>query len=389
MLFGVILAIPLAGTIKCCRHGWPLVGGDGEHYYAILRSFVFDGDADLRNALFQLTPRAEENRRRLAIVPETGRIAEKHTVGWAVVSFVPYLCVHACYRLAGWLGYGPAIVTGYEPPYQVAVEFAQIAAGCLGLIFSYRLCRRYFAIWPAMMALASVLFGTALFTYCMDAFMAHASGFCAVSAFLYYCAKLGDATEDKARDWALAGFTAGLMVIVRQTNGLFLLAGFYPLVSRLDKRSGESRFVLIRGLVIAGLTAAPVVALQLLFWHGVFGKWLLFSYGTEEKFFWTRPDLVNYLFSPMRGFVVSSPVIVLAALGLAADRGPAVRSAAAVRGAQSISAALLIYTNSAWHDWTFGCGFGCRSFVNASAPACLGLAAMFSAPDKLVRYAPP
>ncbi len=387
VLLALILAIPLAATVKCYRRGLPLLSGsDSEQYYAILRAFVFHGDADLRHELFQLTPSAKDFRGQLPIAPQTGRIAEKHTVGWAVVGFVPYLGVHACYLLARHLGCGPAILTGYELPYQVAAGFAQLAVGWLGLIFTYRLCRRYFAMWPSLAALAAVLFGSALYAYCASLFMAHAAGFCAVSAFLYYCAKLGDATEDKKRDWALAGCAAGLMIILRQTNGLFLLAGLYPLVSRLKARSAEGRYLLVRGVAVAGLAAAPFLALQSLFWRGAFGKWLVFSYGTaEERFFWTRPELLNYLFSPKHGLLFSSPLMVLAALGLLliVARGSGPRRLLAVL--VCVSTALLIYANSAWHDWAFGCGFACRSFVDASAPACLGLAAIFSMPGKRIR----
>ena len=125
---GPHLGDPAGRQVKCYRRGLPLLSGsDSEQYYAILRAFVFHGDADLRHELFQLTPSAKDFRGQLPIAPQTGRIAEKHTVGWAVVGFVPYLGVHACYLLARHLGCGPAILTGYEFPYQVAAGFAQLA----------------------------------------------------------------------------------------------------------------------------------------------------------------------------------------------------------------------------------------------------------------------
>ena len=312
-------------------------------------------------------------------IAPAGRPAEWHTVGWAVVAFVPYVCVHACYLVAGRLGCGPAIPTGYELPYQIAAGFAHLLTGWLGLIFSYRLCRRYFAMWPSMMAVVSILFGGALFNYCTDLFMAHISGFFAVSVFLYYCAKLGDATEDNVWDWVAAGLAAGLMVIMRQTNGVFLLVGFYPFWSRLEQRSAQSCFALVRGIAVAGLAALPLLALQSLFWHGVFGRWFVFSYQREAGFFWTRPQVMNYLFAPTHGLLFSSPVMALAALGLllilARRLGPSRLFTLLVCGS---TVALLIYTNSAWHAWSFGCGFGSRGFVDASTPEFLGMAALFS-----------
>ncbi len=358
LLLALILAIPLAATVKCYRRGLPLLSGsDSEQYYAILRAFVFHGDADLRKELFDLTPSAKDFRGQLPIAPETGRIAEKHTVGWAVVGFIPYVGVHACYLLARHLGCGPAILTGYELPYQVAAGFSQLAAGWLGLIFTYRLCRRYFAMWPSLAALAAVLFGSALYAVlracswptrpvsapsppsstiaklgdgdCPDFRAATRSGGPKMGLSPLVDTGIGtapgDATEDKKRDWALAGCAAGLMIILRQTNGLFLLAGLYPVLSRLTARTAEGRYLLVRGVALAGLAAAPFLALQSLFWHGAFGKWLVFSYGTaEERFFWTRPELLNYLFSPKHGLLFSSPLMVLAALGLLliVARGP-------------------------------------------------------------------
>ena len=179
----------------------------------------------------------------------------------------------------------------------------------------------------------AVLFGSALYAYCASLFMAHAAGFCAVSAFLYYCAKLGDGDRRQNTGLGLGGvLAAGLMVIVRQTNGLFLLAGFVS--ARVAANNA------VRPKVVSSWSAAlpwrgwpPRPS-----WHsnrcsgtGPSAIGSSISYGTEERFFWTRPELLNYLFSPMHGLVFSSPLMVLAALGLLLIVARQVRSAAAVR----------------------------------------------------------
>ena len=387
VLLALILAIPLAATVKCYRRGLPLLSGsDSEQYYAILRAFVFHGDADLRHELFQLTPSAKDFRGQLPIAPQTGRIAEKHTVGWAVVGFVPYLGVHACYLLARHLGCGPAILTGYELPYQVAAGFAQLAAGWLGLIFTYRLCRRYFAMWPSLAALGCRPFRQCFVRLLREPVHGPRGRFLRRLRLPLLLRQAGRCDRGQEAGLGLGGLRGGPHDHLTANQRPVSAGRVVPLGIAAQTRSAEGRYLLVRGVAVAGLAAAPFLALQSLFWRGAFGKWLVFSYGTaEERFFWTRPELLNYLFSPKHGLLFSSPLMVLAALGLLliVARGSGPRRLLAVL--VCVSTSLLIYANSAWHDWAFGCGFACRSFVDASAPACLGLAAIFSMPGKRIR----
>ena len=240
-------------------------------------------------------------------------------------------------------------------------------------------------MWPSLAVLAAVLFGSALYAYSASLFMAHAAGFCAVSAFLYVFRQAGRCDRGQEAGLGLGGLRGGPHDHLTANQRPVSAGRVVPLGIAAQRRSAEgvtswSAAWPWRGWPPRPL-GTPIVVLR-----GAFGKWLVFSYGTaEERFFWTRPELLNYLFSPKHGLLFSSPLMVLAALGLLliVARGSGPRRLLAVL--VCVSTALLIYANSAWHDWAFGCGFACRSFVDASAPACPRLAAIFSMPGKRIR----
>ena len=98
-----------------------LSGWDREFYYAILRSAVFDHDADLRNELALLTPSAAKDpswgaNLASATDPASGRLRCKYTIGWSVVAAAGYLLVRAWDLVRG------APANGYELRYQVGAS---------------------------------------------------------------------------------------------------------------------------------------------------------------------------------------------------------------------------------------------------------------------------
>ena len=360
---------------RCVRDSRPLLyGTDSEYYYAILRSAVFDGDADLNNELHFLTPSAAAKRSGggagLEFAPDraSGRLCCKYTVGWSIVALPGYLLVRA------WdVAFGvPA--TGYELRYQVAVICNILLAGWLGLMLAYALVRRLTGPWPAAAATVLVLLGSGLFYYTAIAvFMSHGAGFFAVSAFVYLACSIAWGNLNGKGYWLLLGFLAGLMVVTRATNIIYCLFGFYPLLADWKSSHGcGKRLALTVTLGLAG--ALPLVAAQMLFWLGNFGKPLVFSYG-GETFFWSEPRLLSYLFSPRHGLFLYAPVLLLALAGLLLVLGSArsCRPARTPAGLGLLLVIVQIYVNSCWWVWWFGGGFGTRSLVEASPVWILGL----------------
>jgi hypothetical protein len=370
-----LMAVPMTyAAIRCAQESQSMLEGwDGQFYYAILRSAVFDHNADLRNELRLLTPSAAKDPAWGADLdritdPVSGQLRCKYTVGWAIVASPGYLLVRAWDLIRG------APANGYELRYQVGADLSILVAGWLGLLASYALARRLCGPWPAAWATMLVLMGSALFFYTVEStFMSHGASFFAVSAFIYVACSIAWGRFQGSGYWLLLGLLAGLMCVIRPTNVFYGLFGLYPLAARLRSPEGRGkRLFLDVALAVAG--GLPAAGAQMLFWLGNFGKPLVFSYG-PERFFWGEPRWLPFLVSQRHGLFFYAPVLLLSLAGLLWTLASArsLRSARIAAGLGLLCLAALVYVNSCWWVWWFQGGFGTRSMVDGSAVWILGL----------------
>jgi len=372
-LLPALLAGLLAAHIgRSVQRGYSIAGHDALHYYAHLRSPVFDGDFDYHNELVEL-PRGP---RAVTIVPQTGRPANKYPAGWALVSMVPYLIAHGLASLARWVSGSPHAATGYELYYQLAATCPHVVAAWGGLALSYRLSRRFLPARACAPAAAVVLLGSPLLYYSVNALdFAHAAGFFCVALFVVECFALARPEGARWDHWALLGVAGGLMVVVRYSNAVFALVLLHPAAGLLRRRQTRR---LAGGCAVALLAALPILAWQMWVWKQVFGSWIVYSYG-EEGFDWLSPALGSYLFSPRKELLFWSPALAAGLLGLGLGivwrDGPVPRGGLAATAA---AAGALIYVNASWWCWWFSWSFGSRAYVEASPVLLLGTACAFA-----------
>jgi len=382
-LLGLLLVLLGLHVGHSLRRGYGMAGLDAVHYYAQVRSPVFDGDFDFRNEIGELPKGPREP----VIVPATGRAANKYPTGWALVAMGPYAIMHAIWSLLLWACGSNRVLTGYELPYQLAATCSQVVAGWAGAVLSYRLARTWFCPRASAGALAVMLLGSPLLYYIVVApDLSHAAGFFCVSALIYLCFLLALRPEPRRYHWALLGLVGALMVLVRYSNVLFAVVLVFPAVAHL-RRGRRSAGKLLVGCLIAAAAATPLVLYQMFIWRQVYGGWLVFSYG-QEGLAWNCPKLASYLFSPRKGVFFWSPVLLPAALGVgwALLRRPRNLPALGV-GAMALAAVLLAILNASWWGWSFGDSFGNRGYVEASTVLMLGLAVLLDPARPALRRA--
>lgn len=404
IMLGLVVALLIAhyaGALASGHLGSTLSGHDEQHYYAILRSAVFDGDFDFANEYNELTP--YPNRLGKRLVPATGRLANKYGMGWAWVSLLPYLLVHGVLLLWG-LFAGGFTYTGYEAPYQIAATTAQVLAGGVGFALVYRMCRRYFARVPSLAAVIFGLVGTAsLYHTINNVHLAHATGVFAVSLFCTLGFAIADGAEQANRKWfatwALFGFVASLMIVARYSSALFLLFAVHPMIATVRVHArGKAMRLLAVACTLAAVAALPLLVAQMGLWKVVHGSFVADSYNASGGgFHWTNPALFGYFLSHKHGLFFWSPVLVASVLGALRLlwRPPALvatRQPGNPREGRRLTLILfflpalgLAYLNAAWSMWWFGHCFGTRAFVEASPMMCLGLALLLSMRSKTVR----
>ncbi|MBU6120991.1 hypothetical protein [Hymenobacter siberiensis] len=290
--------------------------------------------------------------------PGSGHYVMKYSAGMAVQYLPFFLVAHA---LAAPLGY-PA--DGFSPPYQIALLLASLLVAVLGLALVRRALLPRFGEWPTALTLLAIVLGTNYLNYtALGGAMTHNW------LFTWYAVLLlltPDFYERPTLRRALAiGATVGIMVLTRPSE---ILASLIPLLWGLRPAWPVVRERLAfwrqhAGLLLAaGLVGGAVLSIQPLYWHYVSGDWVVYSY-QGQGFSWFHPHLLLGLFSFKSGWLVYSPILVVALVGFWALR----RQQAAAFWPMLVLIALFIYVTFAWDEWLYGGSLGQRAMVQSYA----------------------
>jgi hypothetical protein len=346
------------------------IRSDGFSYYVYLPSWFLFHDTTLSEVARDCCGGVFPGYTAIIRWPGTRRWVNAHPIGVAVMQTPFFLAAHA---LTKWTNLSP---DGFTLYYQHGDGLSGLAWTVAGLMVLRRLLRRHFSDGVTAASLATILLGTNLYHYATyDSSFSHAYSFFLFAAFL-------ELTEQwyarpRLSTSALLGTVAGLIVLTRHTNVLFLV--FFPLYGMTDPRPLRVRLGLLRrewklvGTIAA--LAALVVWPQLAIYYQATGKPLISSYG-NLGFHWASPRIFGVLFSVQKGLFFWSPVLLLACAGLIALS----RSRHSAR-AFVLPAVLFLLINTyviaSWWDWQFGASFGHRGFVDALPIFAIGLAAFY------------
>ena len=294
-----------------------------------------------------------------------GDMVMKYTGGLALL-WLPFFGLG--HLAAGWLHYPQ---DGFSAPYQIAIAFAGLAYGVLGLLLLRKVLLRYFPDTVAAATLGLVVLGTNYLQYTVyDGAMAHTYLFTGYALLLWLTLRWH---EQPSRGRALGiGLTLGLLVLIRPSEAV---AALIPLLWGLDSRAAlRSKLTLLQArwpdvllLVLGGVLG---VLPQGLYWHWATGHWLFYSYG-DQHFSFLHPHLKEVLTSARKGWLLYTPLAGLALLGLGAlwrqQRGVAVAAIAFLMAN--------LWVVAAWDIWWYGGSIGQRSLVQSYAVLALGGAA--------------
>jgi hypothetical protein len=132
---------------------------------------------------------------------------------------------------------------------------------------------------------------------------------------------------------------------------LYDVQSFSALAGKVKRLLGSPRFLLLFG-VLALLVFLP----QLLYWHRQTGYWLFYSYGEKGSFFFLRPRIADGLFSYRKGWLLYTPVMILALAGIPLLYKKYKLFFASV----AVTFILAVYVMFSFWCWWYGGSFGCR-----------------------------
>lgn len=264
---------------------------------------------------------------------------------------------------------------GYSSIYQLFLVLISLTYVIIGFVILKNLLLRYFSARVTIWTLLATALGTNIFFYTTnDAAMSHAASFFLIILFLW----LVDRWYEKQTllNSLLTGALLGLIALVRPPNIMvvFILL-LYKVSSWNELRQRMLFFIKRYYLVLIMLTGfiLPWIP-QFLYWHAVTGQFLFYSYGPHGgTFFWTRPHILETLFSFKKGWFIYAPVMGFSMVGLVLIRNripelflPLV-----------VFTVALIYVSSSWWCWWYGGGFGLRAYVELGGLLAFPMAAAF------------
>jgi hypothetical protein len=366
------------GVIYGQRLNSPPIRSDGVGYYLYLPAILIHHDPT-----FVAVARDHFNGK---IPPWTGvkpwgdgtAYLDKYTAGVAVL-LAPFFTLAYVIAPAG--GFPR---DGFSPPFQYAAASGALVFAVLGVYLLWRVLERHFSTWAVFLTTVAMVLGTNLFHYATyDAVFSHAFSFFLCSAFMFCLPRLFE--RGRPSDLLLVGAIAGLLVLVRPTNAICLLAGALYRPQGMESLASRLRFARahLGGLAGGAALAASVVLIQVLYWKAVTGQFLVYSY-QGEGFRFLAPQIAKVLFSARKGVFFWSPVLLLALGGLPALR----RRVPEWFWPVAVILPLQVYLISSWGTWWFGGSFGHRGFVESIPLFALCLATLLDVPrSRLARSA--
>jgi len=387
-VLGTLVVLSLLAHIRYFIYSGPgLKGYDGQYYYVFVRSALLDGDLDFENEFSSLVTFPEyiagwESRR-----SETGLIGNPYPIGYALLSVPFFGLAHGVTHLHNALLTTAWPPNGYSAAYQFLVPLGHWAYACLGMVFVYLICRRFYGQRTALAATVVAWLGTAaIFYVVVGTYTSHPASLMTISAFILVVVHAR--ASGSVVHWAAAGALGGLAALVRYQNGAFLIVPaviLLPSTARLLARRDWACLgrVVFNGLMVM-LCFALVFSPQLVVWQILFGRVRGLGYN-EQSIDWLHPTVWETIFSPSRGLIFWTPAVVVAFLAVPFF----------LRGHRGWLATGLVlgfvvqaYINCGWTGWG-GRIFGARAFTNSTYLYALGFCAAAEALRRIARrFAP-
>ncbi len=346
---------------------WRSEGGVTKHdikaYYSYLpAAFIYK---DLSFKFLDNDPEFFSDKIYLHIAPNGGRY-QKTTMGLSFLYMPFFLAGHLAAVLSG------AEQTGFSPPYMFFLQFSSLIYLLIGLLFVRRILRLYFNDRVVALVLLCLVFATNMLFYStFEAAMSHVYSFALISAFLWLTIMWH--RKQRPTTAIIIGIIFGLITLIRPTNGLvavfFILYGIQSAKEVIPK----VRLFLANWhqLLIIAAFALLIFIPQLIFWKINTGQWFFYSYG-DEKFFFLQPNILHGLFSYRKGWLLYTPVMIFALIGVAMIG----RQLAHLYWSVLVFTILNIYIVYSWWDWWYGGGLGSRPMIDSYALMSLPLAAV-------------
>jgi hypothetical protein len=305
-----------------------------------------------------------------AFLHRGGNYVMKYSAGMALQYLPAFVTGHMVAKIGGY----PA--DGFSKPYQMAINLWSLLVALAGVWFLRKVLLRYFSDVTTAVTLIAVVFATNYLDYsAIDTALTHNYLFTLYAILLWLTIRF---YEFPSLRRALGiGAVVGLATLTRPTEIMCVIVPLlwgikFPLWPELRERL---RFLKTHLRILAGAAIVCIViaGLQLAYWKVVAGEWIVYTY-QEQEFSWLHPHLKDGLLSYNSGWLIYTPVMVFALMGIAF----LLRRAPQAFLATLVFTVFFVYVCVAWDIWWYGASLGNRAMVQAYPVLALPMAAFFA-----------
>jgi hypothetical protein len=250
---------------------------------------------------------------------------------------------------------------GFSPVFHWMMNVAAVSYLIFGLHLLCSILRKYFTSMTAYLTIFALLLGTNLYYYGIDETgMTHVYSFFLFAALIQVLLKYFSLQSHKSLWLILLAIISALIVVVRPVNLLFL-----PVVFFLDTTSGKECIARMKELyhwkhliIIIGVFTI-ILSPQIIYWLYLQGKPLVNTYSGESFTNWYRPAIAQLWFSTNNGLFLYTPLFTIIITSMVIM----VKNKIMNGWLFLILFLAISYIFASWWNWSFGCGFGQRCYV--------------------------
>lgn len=357
--WGIALLIAIGSfAYGVSEKGWDykFINADGKGYYAYLPAyFIYQ---DLQFNFFDNYEKkyyAPGQYTDFRIKFSEGYV-DRYYIGTSVLMLPFFLIAHAL-----------TVITGGEADgYSIIYQYMILVSACFylfwALFFIYKTLTTKYDSTAALLSCFAVGLATpVLFFSTLNPDYSHIYSFFLVSLLIYLFNALFELFS--RRRLYLISFLFGLLVIVRPSNGIFILS--LPFIAGNWQNLNNffnSLWKNVQAVIISVLIFFGVVFYQLLIYYFQTGHFLVYSYA-EAGFSFLDPHFWDVLFNYTSGLFVYSPILLIALLGFVYY----FRKSFFLGGSLLLFLVLVTYVISSWECWWYGDTVWMRPFVDFMA----------------------
>lgn len=281
---------------------WPLPAA------FIYSDFVQQGFAD--SIIHKYKPSGNEQ---VAVKIEgKGKYIYRYTFGTTIL-YLPFFTI--AHLAAEPLGY-PA--DGFSRPYQFAIQSGALLFAFLGLWHFRKLFLKFYSDKVVATLILILCIGSNYLNYAaIDNALSHSWLFT-----LYVFLILNSISFNNSPNYKYAiriGLLVGLMTLMRPTEVICCIIPLLWGMNSISIAAIKDRLQFLLGqwkpIFLAGIIASLIIFIQPLYWKLVAGHWIMDTYA-GQGFSFDDPYFLEYIFSYRSGWLIYTPILVFAFIGL-------------------------------------------------------------------------